>query len=479
MNVRSPLVRLVALYCILLLLLGAGFAWFTMRSFTHYISTTTLRNVDARAGEIWHTMRGVEDRRELARLIELRFAPEAQNRFIRITRDGNTLYESAVPAETDLAALYAWHPVAQSDGEGHLFGSLLVTSQTFEAHGHRITVESGQSEQFSQGVGRRLLQSLLFGLPVLLALAALGGYVLMRQALKPVENMIDAAEAITFNNPGNRLPLARTGDRIETLGLALNRMLDRLDNAYQYANRFSVDAAHELRTPLAIIRGELEYLNGQDVPEAMRDGIRNTLSEVVRLTDLVENLGLLSSLDSLWGKHAHTEFDLFALAEETIEQMRLLADEKGVGLLPVSGTTASVAGDRSRLKQVIVNLIDNAVKYTPQGGRVFVNVSTEGNRAQVAVTDSGIGIAPEHHEQIFRRFFRLSADRGETGSGLGLSIARSICAAHGGALSVESAAGSGSTFLVDLPLSAQARGERTAGRTAKAAPPRAEPSRVE
>ena len=266
--------------------------------------------------------------------------------------------------------------------------------------------------------------------------------------------MIDAAEAITFNNPGNRLPLAETGDRIETLGLALNRMLDRLDNAYQYANRFSADAAHEIRTPLAIIRGELEFIAAQKHSPELHAALGNILDEANRLSDMVEKLAMLSRMDSLWGKHAHQEFDLGALAGETMDQMRLLADEKRIGLAPLLGGPTMVSGDRNRLKQVLVNLLDNAIKYTPDGGRVTVEVKAIANRAQLTVTDTGIGIASEHREKIFDRFYRVSTDRGETGSGLGLSIAKSICNAHGGTIVVDSTPGAGSTFRIELPLSA-------------------------
>jgi signal transduction histidine kinase len=447
---------MVALYCALLLLLGTGFAFFTIQSFSHYVRQTTIRDVTARSAEIWHTAKNsLADNASLANLIEQRFAPEAQDRYIRIAQGRHILYESGIPPGTNLAALRVHGPLAQSDGDEFQFGSLIVSRSAFKDGRRTYTIDSGQSEEFAEGVERDLLQSLLFGLPILLVLAALGGYILMRRSLRPVERMIDAAEAITFNNPANRLPVAGTGDRIEMLALALNRMLDRLDNAYQYANRFSVDAAHELRTPLAIIRGELEFMASQQMPLDQREALKNTLSEVTRLSELVENLGLLSDIEGLWGKRARTEFDLYALATETIEQMRLLADEKGITLNPLSGSTAIVSGDRNRLKQVIVNLLDNAIKYTDPGGQVTVEIVVEGHRAGLIISDTGIGIALEHQEGVFRRFFRVSTDRGETGSGLGLAIARSICSAHGGSITVDSTPNQGSSFRVDLPLAAQ------------------------
>lgn len=451
---RSPLFWLVTLYCALLLLLGAGFAWFTVLTFEHYTRETIIRDTAARSGEIWVTAEGsLYNRRRLAQLIEQRFAPEALDRFIRISESGHILYQSAVPDGADARALEGRNRVTQGNAVSLRLGSLFLNQHLYAMpDGHRIVVESGQSDIFAKSVQKSLTQSLVFGLPVLLALAALAGYVLMHRSLRPIERMIDAAEAITFNDPGNRLPLAETGDRIEMLGLALNRMLDRLDNAYQYANRFSADAAHEIRTPLAIIRGELEFIAAQKHSPELQTALANMLDEVNRVSDMVEKLVMLSRMDSLWGKHAHAEFDLGVLAAETMDQMRLLADEKQIAMTPLIEGATIVSGDRNRLKQVLVNLLDNAIKYTPQGGRVTLEVKNHANRALLTLTDTGIGIAPEHREKIFDRFYRVSPDRGETGSGLGLSIAKSICNAHGGTIAADSALGAGSTFRVELPL---------------------------
>jgi len=452
---RSPIFRLVTLYCLLLLILGASFAWFTVLTFEHYTRETIIRETAARSGEIWLTaMERLDDPVRLSQVIEQRFAPEAQDRFIRISEDGRVLYQSGIPVGADAGALEAKNTRNPGNVVKLRLGSLFLNRHLYVTpSGRRIVVESGQSDIFAQGVQTSLTQSLVFGLPVLLVVAAFGGYLLMRRSLRPIERMIDAAEAITFNNPGNRLPLAETGDRIETLGLALNRMLDRLDSAYQYANRFSADAAHEIRTPLAIIRGELEFIAAQKHSPELQGALGTILDEADRLSDIVEKLAMLSRMDSLWGKHAHQEFDLGALTAETIDQMRLLADEKRISLAPHI-EPAMVAGDRNRLKQVLVNLLDNAIKYTPDGGRVTVEVRNNANRAQLSVADTGIGIASEHREKIFDRFYRVSTDRGEVGSGLGLAIAKSICNAHGGTIVVDSTPGVGSTFRIELPLSA-------------------------
>jgi signal transduction histidine kinase len=201
------------------------------------------------------------------------------------------------------------------------------------------------------------------------------------------------------------------------------------------------------------MRGELELVAAQakspaDVDQAMS----NALEEMTRLSGIVDSLITLSRMDSLWGKRAHSSIDLLALAAETIDQMNLMAVEKQIVLDKPSGMPVAVAGDRDRLKQVLVNLIDNAVKYTPRGGRVTVRVGASHDKAFIVIEDTGIGIDPNHHDRIFDRFYRVSTDRGDVGAGLGLAIVKSICHAHGGAISVRSVPEIGSIFEVELPL---------------------------
>jgi len=233
-------------------------------------------------------------------------------------------------------------------------------------------------------------------------------------------------------------------------------MLERLDSAYQHASRFSADAAHEIRTPLAIMRGELELLATEELPDELQGAIGNILGETERLSQIVESLMALTQMDSTAGKRAHLAVDLHALAAETIDQMRLLADEKEITIAAPAGAHAMAAGDRNRLKQVLVNLLDNAIKYTPAGGRITVEVEEAGDSAVLAVKDTGVGIDPDSLPLVFDRFFRVTTDRGEAGAGLGLAIVKSICVAHGGSVSVESTPGVGSIFKVILPQASQA-----------------------
>jgi signal transduction histidine kinase len=450
---RSVTARLVFLYCLLLALLGGAFILYTVFSFRHYTRDTVTRGLVGRVQEIWNTAEGsLGDTARLAGVMERRFAPEAQDRFIRIRADGRMLYRSGEPADHSFDATRV---PRIAPGAPQLLGNLLVISRAFSAPGgERILVDSGQSYALVRSVQDQLAASVFVGLPVLLLLAGIAGVILMQGALKPVEEMIKAAEAYSFSDPQKRLPLIGTDPRLEALGLALNRMLDRLDAAYDHVSRFSADAAHELRTPLTIIRGELELAMGEGkVSPDLERAISNALEEMNRLSGMVDSLITLSRLESLWGRHTQPRIALLPLAQETMEQMNLLAEEKRIALIgPEGDAQASVTGDRDRLKQVLVNLIDNAIKYTPEGGEVRVGVRAVGGKAQLKVEDTGIGIDPAHHARVFDRFYRVSTDRGEAGAGLGLAIVRSICHAHGGSVTLYSQAGKGSSFVVELPL---------------------------
>jgi signal transduction histidine kinase len=454
MNWRSITFRLVALYCGLLLVLGASFSLFTVLSFERYSAETVLTNSAARAGEAWNIIKDViASPPQVDALIEQRFSPVPLDRYFRISVDGKTIYQSGQPAGGDFDAANIPLTDASAGPVVRTYGLLILYATRFvSAEGHLVTIESGQSNAFAKGMEFSLLSSLMIGLPILLFAAAAAGYLLIRRALSPVELMIQAAEAISFKNPRSRLPLLGTADRVEALGFALNRMLDRLDSAYQHANRFSSDAAHELRTPLAIIRGELEFAlaAGGFTPD-VESAIGNVLDEVDRLTKIVDSLLTLSRMDRPPGQRAYSTVDLHALAVETVEQMQLLAEEKEVTIQIPTGGKTMVTGDRDRLKQVLVNLLDNSIKYNVRGGHVAVDVSTSGDAACLTVTDTGIGIAPENHGYIFDRFYRVSTNRGEVGAGLGLAIVRSICHAHGGSIRVSDAVGAGTSFCVTLP----------------------------
>lgn len=454
--IRSLTSRLIFLYCVILLLLGTAFLGITVISFRHYAGQVITNILAGRTQDVWRMTRDeIQHPDRLKAIIERRFSPESQDRFIRVEVDGKTVYRSGEPLNGHFSAKDIPPILPLKEGQVLPIGEVMLYAKSFtQPGGPRVIIETGQF-QYAQTVEERLTRSLFVGLPILLLLAAIAGYFVMRRALTPVESMIRAAESYTFNEPHKRLPTTGNEPRIEALGLALNRMLDRLDSAYSHVNRFTSDAAHELRTPLTIIRGELELIARQEnLPPDADEAVRTVLEEMTRLSGLVDNLIALSRMDSLWGKTAHDTVDLLDLALETIDQMHLLLEEKHLTVTKPRGPAVLVPGDRSRLKQVLVNLLGNAIKYTAPGGRITIQIRAEGMMAVVMVEDTGMGIDPEHQQRVFDRFYRVSPDRGADGAGLGLAIVKSICQAHGGTVSVRSKPSVGSCFVVEVPLSA-------------------------
>jgi heavy metal sensor kinase len=303
---------------------------------------------------------------------------------------------------------------------------------------------------------------LAIGLPVAVCVAVTGGFVLVRRALRPVDNLSQKAAVITQHNLSERLPVVRTGDELERLSLSLNLMISRLEDAINSSKQFVADASHELRTPLAVLRGELENL-AQDLQlkSQTRETLGSALEEVDRLADIVEGLLALSRLDTGEVKSEWVRFDLADLVATTADQMSLLAEDKHITVVCDCAERVMVEGDQARLKQVVVNLLDNAIKYTPEGGRVRLKIAREEGSAVFDVVDDGIGIPPEALPHVFKRFFRVDGSRsrehGVGGAGLGLSIVKSICDAHGARVEVSSTPGQGSLFRVRQPLASEHR----------------------
>jgi signal transduction histidine kinase len=232
-------------------------------------------------------------------------------------------------------------------------------------------------------------------------------------------------------------------------------MIERLDEAFQHINRFSADASHELRTPLTILQLELEGIaQGQSLTPDLENQIGSALEETHRMSHIVENLLAISRLDAGEAKMELTRLDLGQLAASTAEQMRLLAEEKGILFHSNVAKNVFVQGDRSRLQQVIVNLVANAINYTPEAGEVEVIVRGDGRKAIFEVSDNGVGISAEALPHVFERFYRAdkARSRNSGGAGLGLAIVKAVCAAHGAEIKVSSQEGHGSRFTVELPL---------------------------
>ncbi|MDW8272346.1 MAG: heavy metal sensor histidine kinase [Bacteroidota bacterium] len=301
-----------------------------------------------------------------------------------------------------------------------------------------------------------LFFALKVGLPLVLVVAVLGGYWLARYSLRQVEVLTRAAQEITAHHLSKRLPMPPVNDEIAQLTATLNEMIARLEQSFKQIQQFTSDASHELRTPLAILIGELELmLRRPHTVEEYQAALASALEEVMRLSKVVEGLLELSRAES--GQVAmETElFNISELVEQVCQDFALLAEEQQISLRCDIQPFIQVIGDRHRLQQVVINLLDNALKYTPSGGTVQVTLRIEQQRVHLSVRDTGIGIPAEDLPYIFNRFYRVDKARSRKvgGTGLGLAIARWIVEAHGGTISVESIEGKGTTFHVQLPLS--------------------------
>ena len=332
---------------------------------------------------------------------------------------------------------------------------LLIAHAVQTTGGARYIIETGAPMDDVQAHLRQWLRFLLVVLPVVAALALGGGSFLVKRALLPVDKIAASAQRISSHNLSERLPVARTGDELERLSIALNRMVQRLDEAFQYSRRFMADASHELRTPLTVLRGELEsILQEPALAPEWRERLGSALEEVERLAGIVEGLFAISRLDAGEAAAEWVKLDLARLAAATADQMSLLAEDKNIQVTCAAAEPVWVEGDQARLKQVVVNLLDNAIKYTLQGGAVALSVSALDSKAVLEVADNGIGIPAEALPRVFDRFFRVDKARSRElgGAGLGLSIVKSICTAHHGRVEASSVPSQGTRFRVELPL---------------------------
>lgn len=466
MNTRSIRFRLAtwhaALFTAVIMVLGAVL-YGTVKE---YLDDTLLETQGRRAHQIAETLlanapKTGED--YVIREIKALYSPEQSDRFIRVTRgDGSILYVSGppddqsfdpskVPQSTGRDAVESARSEKLDDGRILLIAAFRAAT----TEGGHYLVEVGTSAEPVDRFARHLLKLLVFGIPLVGIVAAVGGYLLAGRALRTVEQIAVKAENITQHNLSERLPVSRTGDELERLSISLNHMITRLDDAFSNSKRFVADASHELRTPLTVIQGELENLASDSKLSAdMRDRVGSALEDVERLGKIVGKLFALSRLDAGEAQEEWVQIDLASLASATSDQMTLLAEDKRIKVTRDTGEPVYVMGDRSRLQQVVVNLLDNAVKYTPPGGSVHLRVHGSGGQGILEIADTGVGIPPEALPLVFERFFRVDRDRsaGADGAGLGLAIVKSICVAHGGRVEVESAVGSGSRFHATFPL---------------------------
>ncbi len=462
---RSIRARLITLYVVTLTLIFICFAGYTYWGFKQYLIRSLQQTLTRRAHQIASTILvDIPQKGEgyVGNEIQARYAPELNERIIRITdQSGRIVYASRN------ADVLSKPPSVSFDGANtetlpvHR-EETLQAKEDFQVasigyrldNGARYIVEVGTSENEIFSALNGLLLTLSIGFPVFIGLTSVGAYLLLGRALRPVDEIVRSAERITLQNLSQRLPVPETGDEVERLSLALNRMIQRLDEAFQVASRFTADASHELRTPLTIMRGELEALLKEGIAnEDQTSQVESVLEESERLTQIVEGLLLMSRLEAGESQTSKDPIDFATLVSTTTEQLSPLAEDKSISLDCETGRDVMVEANEIRLKQVVVNLLDNAIKYTPEGGKITVRVTGEPSWAILEVCDNGIGISKEALPHVFERFYRSEQiqARKARGTGLGLSMVQSIVDAHAGKVEVESRENEGATFRIHLP----------------------------
>ena len=310
-----------------------------------------------------------------------------------------------------------------------------------------------------QDMQKLLAWTVFLGSPLLVFIASAGGYWMSSRALKPVNELVSTARSIRAQNLGDRLPSRGTGDELDRLSDTLNEMLARLESAFTRTTRFTADASHELRTPVAIIRTTAEVTRASPRTPAAHEKVLDViLTQAGRMTQLIDDLLLLARADSETQPAPRELMDAAVVLRATCDEMRVIADASGLQLHAQIPVECTFFGDPDDLRRIVLVLLDNAIKYTKPAGLISVSLEMESsaNRrmAVIHVRDTGVGIAQDHLPHIFDRFYRAADDRSRDtgGVGLGLTLARYLAERHDGYIKVISTLGAGSTFSLFWPV---------------------------
>lgn len=335
-------------------------------------------------------------------------------------------------------------------GEG---GDLLEVASVRLADGTLFQV--GKSTARRSALLQRVRAVLLIVFAALVAIGLAGGAVFTSRALQPVRNLAGTVrEIMRTGRFRSRVPVRADGDALDELGLLVNAMLDRIESLLAGMRGALDNVAHDLRTPMMRLRGIAENaLQGEAEPAALREALADCIDETDRVTAMLNTLMDISEAETGTMRLAREPVELAALVQQTAEIYEDVAEDKGVTLTVAAGSPLWADVDRTRLRQVVANLIDNAVKYTPSGGRVEVATAAAGDAAVITVADSGPGIPVDEQPRIWDRLYRGDKSRSERGLGLGLSLVKAIVEAHGGRVALDSAPGRGSRFELRLAAS--------------------------
>ena len=386
-----------------------------------------------------------QSRQILERLLEV-LSPDGGVLFRNERLGAKTLGGALLPKEGING--YSERSVRLSNG-----ARVLMVSRRHVLSGRTIVIRLGYEEQPIWSRINESLTASFVALPLILALAGLAGYHLARRSLAPLEEIASRAEQITANNLHERLPVQNPADEVGHLARVFNNVLARLEESFERLQRFTSDASHELRTPLAAIRtvGEVGIQKNQTTAD-YQDTVGSMLEEVNRLTRLVENLLAISRADAGQLQLGFALVSPFEIVNEVAAVLEVLVEEKSLELVVTGDKNVTVRADRLLLRQAVTNVLHNAVKYTPKGGRIFVEIAHSSGLCAIRIVDSGPGIPREHRDKVFDRFYRLDTARARDtgGAGLGLSIAKWAIELQGGSINVEDRP-DGAAFCMHFP----------------------------
>ena len=457
---RSVRLRLTLWYVLLLAIILAAFSAGVYLTLRHNLYANLDDSIENRANVLSSIMRYEEGQPTLAGRVSSE-DPNEGERFVRVFNDSGEV-------TFDNSAVAGGVPIDQRAVESALQGKSSTRSLSLADEGLRVrtlpierdgriggVLEMGQSQDDVADTLQTLLFIVGIAYPATLVVASLGGVFLAGRALSPVDRMTRLARRISAEDLGQRLNLRSSDDEVGRLARTFDEMIARLDNAFRRQRQFTADASHELRTPLTAIKGQIDVaLQRRRDPAAYRQALQVVNEEVDRMMRLLGSLLTLARADAGQIPLAFEAVSLPDVVGAAVEQVRPAASERGIELQLVSSPAVTLRADEDLLLQLLLNLLDNAAKYTPAGGQVTVGWNVDAGQVELWVRDTGIGIASEHLPHLFDRFYRVdrARSRAEGGAGLGLAISRWIAEAHGGSISVESAPGRGSTFAVTLPI---------------------------
>ncbi|HUA58560.1 MAG TPA: ATP-binding protein [Verrucomicrobiae bacterium] len=369
----------------------------------------------------------------------------------------------AFPSPTVAAQAFPWQIAGPLDRDS--FTEVKFQGQAYRVLEHPFSATPAAADRFilfaaaplegNRNVLRAFTDGLLWAIPVLLVVSAIGGYTLSRKALKPVDQITAATRSISVSNLSGRLPVPHTRDELQRLSETCNEMLARLESAVNEIKRFTDDASHELRNPVSFVRTTAELaLRNAEADPASRRAFEEIVTECGKANRLLKDMLTLARADAGNAQLAFEPVDLAEVVKAACQKTRVLAEERRHTLAThIEDAYATVWGDYSTLSRLLLILLDNAVKYTPPPGTIRVTVASAGGKATVTVEDTGIGISAADLPRIFGRFYRADPSRSQVeGSGLGLSIAMLIANVHQASLSAASKENAGSVFRIVFPL---------------------------